>query len=320
LLITIAAPWAGKRTLCTSWTLPGRRFGYVDLPRQAEQSRGGRKTRARAEEQHLSWIRDSSSAASGSSLPQHQHHATEEAMRKIIESTLVSADGVVGSPPLWAMDYLMLQARERFRCLIVAPLTILETTWAAAIFRNFLGRRTYEILTGSPERRLKRLESDVDVYIVNHDGIKVGAHIRRINPRGQPVTGQGQPGGSNTTHRLIRRGLPYGPAYDPTQPYDGIERGLLGYFINSSIENQYEFVLRQWVNDSAFAGAVRLHPQSKDPLIGTQDPTASIFVMPQADGAPPIKITGFSSFITTKAAAYCFLPSITAVKFISKLG
>ena len=26
-------------------------------------------------------------------------------MRKIIESTLVSADGVIGSPPLWAMDY-----------------------------------------------------------------------------------------------------------------------------------------------------------------------------------------------------------------------
>jgi dihydrofolate reductase len=26
-------------------------------------------------------------------------------MRKIIESTLVSADGVVGSPPQWAMDY-----------------------------------------------------------------------------------------------------------------------------------------------------------------------------------------------------------------------
>jgi dihydrofolate reductase len=26
-------------------------------------------------------------------------------MRKIIESTLASADGVIGSPPLWAMDY-----------------------------------------------------------------------------------------------------------------------------------------------------------------------------------------------------------------------
>ena len=59
--------------------------------------------------------------------------------------------------------------------------------------------------------------------------------------------------------------------------------------------------------------------QSKDPLIGTQDPAESIFVIPRAEGAPPIKITGFSSFITTKAAAYCFLPSITAVTFISKL-
>src|SRR3954447_5079551 len=60
--------------------------------------------------------------------------------------------------------------------------------------------------------------------------------------------------------------------------------------------------------------------QSKDPLIGTQDPTESIFVIPQADGAPPIRITDFSSFITTKAAAYCFLPSVTAIGFIAGLG
>ena len=148
----------------------------------------------------------------------------------------------------------------------------------------------------------------------------VGAHMRRINPRGQPVTGQGEPGGSNNTHRLIRRGMPYGPNYDPKQPYDGIERGLLGYFINSSIENQYEFVLSQWVNESEFAGAVRLHPKSKDPMIGTQDPAESIFVIPQANGSPPIKVTGFSTFVTTKAAAYCFLPSITAIKYIAQLG
>jgi deferrochelatase/peroxidase EfeB len=147
----------------------------------------------------------------------------------------------------------------------------------------------------------------------------VGAHMRRINPRGQPITGQGQPGGSNNTHRLIRRGLPYGPTYDPTQPYDGIKRGLLGYFINSNIENQYEFVLGHWVNDSEFAGAVRLNTKSKDPMIGTQDPAESIFVIPQANGAPPIKVTGFSTFVTTRAAAYCFLPSITAIKFISTL-
>src|SRR5471032_362965 len=151
-------------------------------------------------------------------------------------------------------------------------------------------------------------------------GCPVGAHMRRINPRGQPVTGQGQPGGSNNTHRLIRRGLPYGPAYDPKQPYDGIERGLLGYFINSSIENQYEFVLGHWVNDSEFAGAVRLPPKSKDPMIGTQNPAESIFVIPQANAAAPVRISGFSSFVATRAAAYCFLPSITAIKFIARLG
>ena len=166
-----------------------------------------------------------------------------------------------------------------------------------------------------------------DFDYVNADGsgdpkgvrCPVGAHIRRINPRGQPVTGQGQPGGSNNTHRLVRRGMPYGPVYDPAQPYDGIERGLLGYFINSNIENQYEFVLSQWVNDSEFAGRVRLNPKSKDPMIGTQNPAESIFVIPQADGAPPIKVTGLTTFVTTRAAAYCFLPSVTAIKFIAGL-
>jgi Dyp-type peroxidase family len=148
----------------------------------------------------------------------------------------------------------------------------------------------------------------------------VGAHIRRVNPRGQPVAGQGVPGGSNNSHRLIRRGLPYGPTYDPTQPYDGLERGMLFQFINANIENQYEFVLRQWVNDSEFAGAVRLPPKSKDPLTGTQNPAQSIFVIPQASGGPPIEVTGLSSFVTTKAAAYLFLPSVTAIKFIANLG
>jgi deferrochelatase/peroxidase EfeB len=64
---------------------------------------------------------------------------------------------------------------------------------------------------GIPPEQLNNFE------YVNADGsgdpkglrCPVGAHMRRINPRGQPVTGQGQPGGSNNTHRLIRRGLPY---------------------------------------------------------------------------------------------------------------
>lgn len=118
----------------------------------------------------------------------------------------------------------------------------------------------------------------------------------------------------------FRRGLPYGPIYVPGQPDDGIERGLLGYFINAHIENQYEFVLKQWVNDAEFVGAVRLNPKSKDVLIGTNDPTDSIFEIRQPGGAPPLKITGFSSFVTTRAVAYCFLPSVTALRFIAGLS
>jgi SNF2-related domain len=85
---------------------------------------------------------------------------------------------------LWAIDYLMLHSKERFRAIVVAPLTILETTWASTIFRNFLGRRTFEILHGTPERRMRGLEADVDIFLINHDGIKVGAKIRhKVDPR-----------------------------------------------------------------------------------------------------------------------------------------
>ena len=165
-----------------------------------------------------------------------------------------------------------------------------------------------------------------DFEYVNSDGsgdprglrCPVGAHIRRLNPRGQPVPGQGKPGGSNNSHRLIRRGMPYGPPYDPSVPYDGIERGLLGYFVNTYIENQYEFVLSEWIETGEFAGRVRLNPKAKDPMIGSNDPTESTFDIPQV-GGPPLRITGFSRFVTTRAAAYCFLPSMTGLKWIAAI-
>jgi hypothetical protein len=65
---------------------------------------------------------------------------------------------------------------------------------------------------------------------------------------------------------------------------------------------------------------VRLPAKSRDPIIGAQDPAESIFVIPQENGAAPITITGLSSFTTTRAAAYCFLPSMTAMRFIADLG
>jgi deferrochelatase/peroxidase EfeB len=179
--------------------------------------------------------------------------------------------------------------------------------------------------TDSPEGGIKPDQLN-DFEYVNKDGsgdpkglhCPIGSHIRRVNPRGQPVTGQGKPGGSNNSHRLVRRGMPYGPTTIPGEPDDGIERGLLGYFINSNIENQYEFVLRQWVNDAEFVGPVRLNAKSKDVMIGTNNPADSIFEIRKTEG-PPLKITGFPDFVTTQAVAYCFLPSVTALRFISGL-
>ena len=81
---------------------------------------------------------------------------------------------------LWAMDFLMQQFEPgTCRALVIAPLSILETVWAAAIFRNFPGRRTYKVLIGDAEKRMKLLAEPADVYIVNHDGLKIGAHIKK---------------------------------------------------------------------------------------------------------------------------------------------
>lgn len=81
---------------------------------------------------------------------------------------------------LWAADWLMRQYPPgEFRVLIVAPLTILETVWASALFKTFLGRRTFEILHGSAEKRRALLAKKPDFAIINFDGVGVGAHTRK---------------------------------------------------------------------------------------------------------------------------------------------
>jgi SNF2 family DNA or RNA helicase len=81
---------------------------------------------------------------------------------------------------LWAADWLMRKHKPgTFRGLIVCPLSIMQRVWGDAIFKNFLNKRTFEILHGSPERRLQSLQKDVDFFIINFDGVGVGAHTRR---------------------------------------------------------------------------------------------------------------------------------------------
>ena len=81
---------------------------------------------------------------------------------------------------LWGADYLMQQhPKGKFRALIVAPLSTLDRVWGSAIFKNFLGRRTFEILHGSPAQRSAALARDADFFVINFDGVGTGAHTRR---------------------------------------------------------------------------------------------------------------------------------------------
>jgi hypothetical protein len=138
-----------------------------------------------------------------------------------------------------------------------------------------------------------------------------GAHIRRSNPRGGQIVQRV----ANNSRRLIRRGLPYGPAYDPAKP-DSIERGLLGNFIGANLGAQFEATMCDWLNlglqDPRVTG-------SNDALTGANDPATSWFDIPLKSGAT-IRLRGLPRFVWTRGGAYTFLPSIPAIKYLAALN
>ena len=83
----------------------------------------------------------------------------------------------------------------------------------------------------------------------------IAAHIRKVYPRDDPGRVHGETGEVTTqTHRLLRRGIPFGPPYRSDVPpdQDHYERGLLFLAYQTSIEEQFEFVQRQWANRADF--------------------------------------------------------------------
>lgn len=72
---------------------------------------------------------------------------------------------------LWAFDYLRSIGLVK-KLLVVSPLSTLERTWADEIFRHF-PHLTWGTLYGTREKRQRILNMDADIYLINHDGIKV---------------------------------------------------------------------------------------------------------------------------------------------------
>lgn len=153
------------------------------------------------------------------------------------------------------------------------------------------------------------LRNNVFRYADDRDGIRVprGAHIRRVNPR------DGLAHGIDfiRSHRIIRRGLPYGPRLPAGAEDDGIDRGIVFLAINANIADQFEFVQSTWIESGSFAG---LHSDEKDACMGGND-GEGLMTIPMPDGTKK-RLFSLPRFTTVRFGAYVFLPGIQGLRWI----
>lgn len=74
---------------------------------------------------------------------------------------------------LWAYDWLRREGLAG-KAVVLSPLSTLERVWGDEVFFR-LPHLTAVVVHGTAEKRRKLLRSEADIYIVNHDGIKVQA-------------------------------------------------------------------------------------------------------------------------------------------------
>lgn len=72
---------------------------------------------------------------------------------------------------LWAFDYLRTLGVLN-KLLVICPLSTMERTWGDEIFKHF-SHLNFTMLHGSRQKRLTMLSQDADIYVVNHDGLKI---------------------------------------------------------------------------------------------------------------------------------------------------
>jgi Dyp-type peroxidase family len=138
------------------------------------------------------------------------------------------------------------------------------------------------------------------------------AHIRKTNPRAQDPPGRAE----SNRHRILRRGIPYGPEFQPGEPpYPGgpavpdeQDRGLVFLCYQSSIARGFEFVQSQWANKTDFPAA----GDGEDPII-SQDEAQRPFTLPPQG---PIA-GGIARWVQTTGGEYFFSPSLEAIRALA---
>jgi deferrochelatase/peroxidase EfeB len=140
----------------------------------------------------------------------------------------------------------------------------------------------------------------------------VGAHIRRMNPRGSKVMGMPH------SRRILRRNMPFGPQIEPGQKRgeNEPERGLMGYFMCGDLEMQFEFIQRVWVNQDIATSGLR---DTREPIVGTQPEGGGQFRIPGANGHGPTVLRNLPNLVTTRGSVYCLLPGIRGLRYLAGL-
>jgi Dyp-type peroxidase family len=172
-------------------------------------------------------------------------------------------------------------------------------------------------------------------YGEDRDGVIVprAAHVRKSYPRDQ-VGGAGSSSESETqTHRLLRRGIPFGnsfgaPEHGGAQAEFPHDRGLLFLAYQRSIADQFEFVQSAWVNDPNFpCNSGKSYdpeknicktdqPDGQDPIIA-QSHEGPFNLPPNPGSGCPVHHLKIQHFVTTTGGEYFFQPSIKALAYLA---
>ncbi len=148
----------------------------------------------------------------------------------------------------------------------------------------------------------------------------VGSHLRRTNTRdymdplntkdGQNATATTQ---LNKRRRILRRGLPYGPAVAGQPMTDQTEQGVIFMAICTSLFRQFEFVQQQWIQYGLDFNA----GNNTCPVLGNHAHHQRYTINADpASGKPPYIMSKLKTFVETRGGDYFFIPSMTALRMI----